>query len=131
MGQQAAVQQLQTGTNVLGFGEMGIGNTSAASALLSVLTGLPAQQTTGIGTGITSQQLMKKIRLINLAQQRPAVRTNDFQNCSTGRSTPFALHRLVAQRQNTKKREGAKKVKEFERAMSGADGLLTPEDATL
>jgi nicotinate-nucleotide--dimethylbenzimidazole phosphoribosyltransferase len=70
MGQQAAVQQLQTGTNVLGFGEMGIGNTSAASALLSVLTGLPAQQTTGIGTGITSEQLDKKIHLIDLALQR-------------------------------------------------------------
>jgi nicotinate-nucleotide--dimethylbenzimidazole phosphoribosyltransferase len=70
MGQQAAAQQLQTGTNVLGFGEMGIGNTSAASALLSVLTGLPAQQTTGIGTGITSEQLDKKIQLIDLAQQR-------------------------------------------------------------
>jgi nicotinate-nucleotide--dimethylbenzimidazole phosphoribosyltransferase len=70
MGQQAAAQQLQTGTNVLGFGEMGIGNTSTASALLSVLTGLPAQQTTGIGTGITSQQLKKKIHLIDLAQQR-------------------------------------------------------------
>jgi nicotinate-nucleotide--dimethylbenzimidazole phosphoribosyltransferase len=70
MGQQAAAQQLQTGTNVLGFGEMGIGNTSAASALLSVLTGLPAQQTTGIGTGITSEQLDKKIFLINLALQR-------------------------------------------------------------
>lgn len=70
MGQQAAEQQLHTGTNILGFGEMGIGNTSTASALLSVLTGLPAQQTTGIGTGITSQQLKKKIHLIELAQQR-------------------------------------------------------------
>lgn len=70
MGQQAAVQQLQSGTNVLGFGDMGIGNTSAASALLSVLTGLPAQQTTGIGTGITSEQLDKKIHLIDLALQR-------------------------------------------------------------
>ena len=70
MGEQAAKQQLATGTNVLGFGEMGIGNTSAASALLSVLTGLSAQQTTGVGTGITAQQLDKKIQLISLAQQR-------------------------------------------------------------
>jgi nicotinate-nucleotide--dimethylbenzimidazole phosphoribosyltransferase len=79
MGQQAAAQQLQTGTNVLGFGEMGIGNTSAASAMLSVLTGLPAQQTTGIGTGITSQQLKKKTHLIDLAQQRVQKKyTNDI-----------------------------------------------------
>jgi nicotinate-nucleotide--dimethylbenzimidazole phosphoribosyltransferase len=70
MGQQAAKLQLETGTNVLGFGEMGIGNTSAASALLSVLSGLSAEQSTGIGTGITSEQLDKKIQLISLAQQR-------------------------------------------------------------
>lgn len=70
MGEQAAKQQLETGTNVLGFGEMGIGNTSSASALLSVLTGLPAEQTTGVGTGISAKQLDKKIQLINLAQQR-------------------------------------------------------------
>jgi nicotinate-nucleotide--dimethylbenzimidazole phosphoribosyltransferase len=70
MGQQAAKIQLETGTNVLGFGEMGIGNTSSASALLSVLTGLSVQQTTGFGTGITAEQLDKKIHLISLAQQR-------------------------------------------------------------
>ena len=76
MGEKAAKLQLEAGTNVLGFGEMGIGNTSAASALLSVLTGLSAQQTTGIGTGITSQQLDKKIHLISLAQQRVQAKYN-------------------------------------------------------
>lgn len=70
MGKQAAEQQLATGTNVLGFGEMGIGNTSAASALLCLLTGLSAEQTTGVGTGITPQQLAKKVQLIGLAQKR-------------------------------------------------------------
>jgi nicotinate-nucleotide--dimethylbenzimidazole phosphoribosyltransferase len=70
MGQQTAKLQLETGTNVLGFGEMGIGNTSAASALLSVLTGLSPEQTTGEGTGITSEQLDRKIQLISLAYQR-------------------------------------------------------------
>lgn len=70
LGEQAAKQQLATGTNILGFGEMGIGNTTAASALLSVLTGLSAEQTTGVGTGITAQQLDKKIQLISLAQKR-------------------------------------------------------------
>ena len=79
MGEKAAKQQLETGTNVLGFGEMGIGNTSAASALMSVLTGLSAQQTTGIGTGITGQQLDKKIQLISLAQQRIQVKYKSEQ----------------------------------------------------
>jgi nicotinate-nucleotide--dimethylbenzimidazole phosphoribosyltransferase len=70
MGEKAAKLQLGTGTNILGFGEMGIGNTSAASALLSVLTGLSAKQTTGVGTGISAQQLDKKIQLVGLAQLR-------------------------------------------------------------
>lgn len=70
MGEIAAKQQLNTGSNVLGFGEMGIGNTSAASALLSALTGLSAAQTTGMGTGITSQQLDKKVQLIDQALAR-------------------------------------------------------------
>jgi nicotinate-nucleotide--dimethylbenzimidazole phosphoribosyltransferase len=69
-GEQAAKSQLATGSNVLGFGEMGIGNTSTASALLCVLTGLSAEQTTGTGTGITSEQLAKKVQLITLAQKR-------------------------------------------------------------
>jgi len=70
LGEQAAKRQLATGTNVLGFGEMGIGNTSAASALFSVLTGLPTAHTTGVGTGITAEQLDKKIQLISLALKR-------------------------------------------------------------
>lgn len=70
LGEQAAKRQLATGSNVLGFGEMGIGNTSSASALLCVLTGLSAEQTTGTGTGITAEQLAKKVQLISLAQQR-------------------------------------------------------------
>jgi nicotinate-nucleotide--dimethylbenzimidazole phosphoribosyltransferase len=70
MGEKAAKLQIAAGSNIIGFGEMGIANTSSASALLSVLTGLPATQTAGLGTGITSQQLDKKMHLIDLAQQR-------------------------------------------------------------
>lgn len=58
------------GTNVFGFGEMGIGNTSAASALLSVFTGMSAEDTVGRGTGISDEVLTKKIRLIDQALQR-------------------------------------------------------------
>jgi len=83
-GEKAAKLQLITGTNVLGFGEMGIGNTSAASALLSVLTGLSVEQTTGVGTGITTKQLAKKKQLISLAQQRVQ------QKYATERLTPHA-----------------------------------------
>lgn len=58
------------GTNVLGFGEMGIGNTSSASALLSAFTGAPAEDTVGRGTGISDEVLVKKTQLIEQALQR-------------------------------------------------------------
>lgn len=60
----------EAGTNVFGFGEMGIGNTSAASALLSVFSGQPAANTVGRGTGISDEVLAKKTKLIELALQR-------------------------------------------------------------
>ena len=40
------------GVDLLGIGEMGIGNTTAASAICAVLTGRPVAEVTGRGTGI-------------------------------------------------------------------------------
>ena len=69
-GEKAAQRQLSQGSNILGFGEMGIGNTSAASALLSALTSIPATETVGLGTGINAEQLSTKIKLIEQGLQR-------------------------------------------------------------
>ncbi|MDN4503081.1 nicotinate-nucleotide--dimethylbenzimidazole phosphoribosyltransferase [Alteromonadaceae bacterium BrNp21-10] len=69
-GAEVAQQQISAGSNVLAFGEMGIGNTSSASALLSLLADLPPQQTVGKGTGIDEAQYAKKLQLIQQALQR-------------------------------------------------------------
>jgi len=55
------------GTDVVGLGEMGIGNTTAASAIVAVLTGLPVAAVTGRGTGIDDDALGSKIALIEAA----------------------------------------------------------------
>ena len=55
------------GSNVLAFGEMGIGNTSAAAALMSAYLGLPADQCVGKGTGINDEQYQLKLSLIKKA----------------------------------------------------------------
>jgi nicotinate-nucleotide--dimethylbenzimidazole phosphoribosyltransferase len=46
--------------NVVGFGEMGIANTSSAALLLHRLAGVPIQDATGRGTGLTDPQLLHK-----------------------------------------------------------------------
>lgn len=48
------------GYNVLATGEMGIGNTTASSALLAALTGLDAEEVVGRGTGIGDEGLRLK-----------------------------------------------------------------------
>jgi nicotinate-nucleotide--dimethylbenzimidazole phosphoribosyltransferase len=56
-----------TGCNTIGFGEMGIGNTSSASALMSVLCGIPIIDCVGKGTGVTDERLIRKIDILQQA----------------------------------------------------------------
>ncbi|MGH7618193.1 MAG: nicotinate-nucleotide--dimethylbenzimidazole phosphoribosyltransferase, partial [Gemmatimonadaceae bacterium] len=55
------------GMQAVGFGEMGIGNTTAASTLLSALTGQPATVTVGRGTGVSDEALARKRRVVERA----------------------------------------------------------------
>ena len=48
------------GCNCIGFGEMGIGNTSSASLIMSYVTGIPVEECAGRGTGVNDDQLEKK-----------------------------------------------------------------------
>jgi len=57
----------QTGCNCIGFGEMGIGNTSTASVLMSLLTGLPIEECVGKGTGVENSKLLEKHNLLKKA----------------------------------------------------------------
>ena len=52
------------GCNVLGLGEMGIGNTAAASLLTHCLTGLPLNACVGRGTGLDDAGLARKRDLL-------------------------------------------------------------------
>jgi nicotinate-nucleotide--dimethylbenzimidazole phosphoribosyltransferase len=58
--------------NVIGFGEMGIGNTTAAAALMHKLTGIPVEACVGAGTGLTPDGVLHKGRVISAAVQRHA-----------------------------------------------------------
>ena len=56
-----------TPCDILGIGEMGIGNTTTASAVLSALSGYDADAVTGRGGGITDEAFGKKKQIIKRA----------------------------------------------------------------
>ncbi|WED23106.1 nicotinate-nucleotide--dimethylbenzimidazole phosphoribosyltransferase [Vibrio sp. JC009] len=70
LGQSVANLSIDNGSNILMFGEMGIGNTSSASAILSALSGCEAAECVGPGTGITQEQLTKKVALVAQGVER-------------------------------------------------------------
>jgi nicotinate-nucleotide--dimethylbenzimidazole phosphoribosyltransferase len=63
-------QSVNAGSNVLAFGEMGIGNTSAAALLLHKLAGVPIDVATGRGTGVDDAGLAHKRRVLAQAAAR-------------------------------------------------------------
>jgi nicotinate-nucleotide--dimethylbenzimidazole phosphoribosyltransferase len=73
VGRQAVRRAVADGVTAVGLGEMGIGNTTAASALLSALTGASAEETVGRGTGIDDARLAHKRAVVAAAvAARPA-----------------------------------------------------------
>lgn len=59
-----------TGCNVIGFGEMGIGNTSSAAMMMSKLLDIPVAECAGKGTGLSDDRLAAKIATLGAALQR-------------------------------------------------------------
>lgn len=61
-------------SEVVGLGEMGIGNTTAAAALMAAITGLDADDVVGAGTGVASGTLQRKRDVVRAALSAHAVR---------------------------------------------------------
>ncbi|MCM0148786.1 nicotinate-nucleotide--dimethylbenzimidazole phosphoribosyltransferase [Photobacterium galatheae] len=72
LGGAIARQTIESGCNLLMFGEMGIGNTSSASALLAALSRTDVAYCVGKGTGINDAQLLNKVSLIRQGVSRYA-----------------------------------------------------------
>jgi len=66
-GIEIAATEVAKGLDIVGTGDMGIGNTTASSAICAVMTGKAVDEVTGRGTGITDKQLTHKIEVINRA----------------------------------------------------------------
>ncbi len=66
-GIEIVAAEAEKGLDIVGTGDMGIGNTTASSAICSVMTGRPAAEVTGRGTGVDDGQLKHKITVIEKA----------------------------------------------------------------
>jgi nicotinate-nucleotide--dimethylbenzimidazole phosphoribosyltransferase len=70
IGREQVRKALDEGIDLLGIGEMGIGNTTAASALLVALCDLKPAEAVGRGTGIDDGSLQRKIEVVAGACER-------------------------------------------------------------
>jgi nicotinate-nucleotide--dimethylbenzimidazole phosphoribosyltransferase len=66
-GIQLAGELHRKGIRLIAVGEMGIANTTAASAIAAAMFGLPAAEVTGRGTGVDDARLRAKISVIDTA----------------------------------------------------------------
>lgn len=76
-GATVAAQEIAAGAQLLISGDMGIGNTTPAAALIAASLGLPATEVTGRGTGVDDAALIHKQELIQQALDRVGDRADD------------------------------------------------------
>ena len=62
-------ERAEGGVDIVGCGEMGIGNSTSAAAIIAAVTGRPPRAVTGRGTGVDDERFEQKIRAIEQALQ--------------------------------------------------------------
>lgn len=67
VGIELATDAVREGIGLIGTGEMGIGNTTPSAAITAVMTGQPAAEVTGRGTGIDESGRLRKVLVIQRA----------------------------------------------------------------
>ena len=67
VGVELAAEAVREGFGLIGTGEMGIGNTTPSAAITAVMTGRPAAEATGHGTGIDESGRLHKVGVIQQA----------------------------------------------------------------
>lgn len=66
-GIEALLEEFDKGLDIIGVGEMGIGNTTPASAIYALYTGLDAAEVTGPGAGIDEETVVRKVEVVKRA----------------------------------------------------------------
>ena len=73
VGLDVVEEEMERGLDVVCLGEMGIGNTTAASALVAAFTGAPVATVTGRGTGVDDRTWRHKVAVIEAALAHEAL----------------------------------------------------------
>jgi nicotinate-nucleotide--dimethylbenzimidazole phosphoribosyltransferase len=68
-GREITQKLASEGCNTVGFGEMGIGNTSSSALIMSSILKLPVEACAGRGTGVDDEQMVRKIQTLRKAYQ--------------------------------------------------------------
>lgn len=69
-GSEIVTEIQEEGSNIIGFGEMGIGNTSAASLIMSHICQIPIETCVGCGTGVDDEGWRKKVNVLVQVQTK-------------------------------------------------------------
>lgn len=77
VGKEEVQKMLSRGAKTIIVGEMGIGNTSAASAIISVMTGSKLEDVIGPGTGLSVKGVQNKVNIIKESIERRRPNRND------------------------------------------------------
>lgn len=70
VGREMVRNEYEHGCNVIGFGEMGIGNTSAASLLLHKFSGYPLDECVGRGAGLNEAGVLHKLNVLKAVSDK-------------------------------------------------------------
>lgn len=83
-GARLAAACSEHGCNVIGIGEMGIGNTSAAAAWMHLLSGVPLERCVGAGSGLNAEGIRHKLDVLRRAVERSGLKAGS-KSCTAWR----------------------------------------------
>lgn len=80
-GINAALKAKSEGVDIVVIGEMGIGNTTTSSALISIFAGIDPEEVTGRGSGLSNEGLIRKIEVIKKCIEKNKPDKSDALDC--------------------------------------------------
>jgi len=82
-GSQIVASIHETGCNLIGFGEMGISNTSSAALIMSSILNIPVGDCAGNGTGQNNEGMLQKIATLETVQNKHGILNNPKEILAT------------------------------------------------